>query len=407
MLDVVGRSGLFSEEMERSLIGIDAVSDTPSLLEWVGNDLRRILPGQKMMLALCPSESREWRIHHYPDRQESSWVGDHPIQDAIRELTEAGPHDLGACLPDDFGSNTVWVQPLRTPQGELLRALLLESSDDELNPISRDWLVYNSCLVSLLVGRFARMARLAFLEKEVQELEFMKSSFMDTVSHELKTPLTSIIGFASLALSQAGIEQSPPLPEFLTAIHDAGLQLERLINEVLVMSNMASAEHSIELEEYKFGDLILEFEDTCLPRLAESERVDISTEDRSIEVKVDRHQLLRTLEHLITNSLKFSDSDTRVELSWSFIHGRRHGDDTDFLRIDVKDYGIGIYENELERVFDRFYQVDSSSTREKGGTGLGLALAKEFVEAMGGKLWGESEPGKGSQFSFTIQAPRS
>ena len=407
MLKFQARSGLISEEMERILIGADAVTDTPSLLEWIGAGLRAALPRRTLILALCPSESREWDLHSYPSRGQSRWGGDHPIQHAIRELAEAGPHCLGACLPDEFGGSVVWAQPLRSPKEELLGTLLLAGgANEEIDSRARDWLVSTGCLTTLLVGRIAKLARLARLEREVEELENMKSGFMDTISHELKTPLTSIIGFASLALSQPGIDKAPPLPEFLGSIHEAGLQLERLINEVLVMSDMASAEHSIELEEYYLGDLLLEFRDTYLPRLDAEGRVDFAQDLGPTQVRVDRYQFLRTLEHLVSNALKFSPAGSIVDIGWSFIEGRRHGDESDFLKIDVQDRGIGISVNEAERVFDKFYQVDSSSTRENGGTGLGLALAKEFIEAMGGKLWVESELGRGSTFSFTVAIPR-
>jgi signal transduction histidine kinase len=160
------------------------------------------------------------------------------------------------------------------------------------------------------------------------------------------------------------------------------------------------------LEDRSLGSLLAEYREGWLARLAGHERVRFHDGAVQCTVRVDPYQFHRILGHLLKNALTFSPPASMVDVVCTFIAGRRRSDSTDFLRIDVSDRGPGIPAVEQERIFRKFYQVDRSITREHGGAGLGLSVAKEFTEAMGGRLWLRSEAGRGSTFSFTVPVPR-
>ena len=366
------------------------------------------------LLAVCPDETRDWTAWSLHSLEPEPWSANHPLVEEFREEMDGAvrsldPTGLDCLRADGSPRGTLRGVALRDGRMGLLGALALcvpAGTDAVEQREIEAWLRETALLSTLLLERLVLGQRLEHLEREVDELESLKSSFMDTVSHELKTPLTSILGFSSLALDQPSLDAHPPLPEFLRSIHDAALQLDRLISEVLVMSEMASAEGILELEDRSLGSLLSEYREGWLNRLSGGERVRFPDNALECMVRVDPYQFHRILSHLLKNALGFSPEASEVTVSCAFISGRRRSDSTDFLRIDVVDRGAGIPLEEQERIFRKFYQVDRSSTREHGGAGLGLTVAKEFTEAMGGRLWLRSEPGRGSTFSFTVPVPR-
>ena len=392
----------------QALPAIQSIGKIPELLDWLGARLKADLPGKRAFAALCPADTRDWQVHVLPRGEVMKWPADHPLLQEIRDYTQSEPCKLGeTAAPGMDGGQSLWMLPCRDTSGALLGALILEDEDGpRLMEESLTWLLSQGGVMALLIDRIVKARRLAQVEKDLSELESLKSGFMDTVSHELKTPLTSIIGFASLAVTLPGIQDIPPLPEFLTSINDSAQKLDILISEMLVMSNFTSAESTVDIRSRDFAGLVCEFRDGWLPKLEQHERVRLSTAYPVDELFVDGHKFFRILEHLIRNALKFSPVEQAVEVEWSYLVGRRRGDNSDFLRVDIHDHGAGIPEGELGRIFQKFYQVDNSSTREHGGAGLGLASAREFTKAMGGKLWVRSELGGGSTFSFTVPASR-
>ncbi|MCP4548304.1 MAG: HAMP domain-containing histidine kinase [bacterium] len=389
-------------------IGLEEVAKYDQLATWLGEQVAHDLPGFKVLLALCPAETRDWQIHLLPGGEESKWHGDHPTLHEIRDIWDLNPRQLED-VPEniDSASYGAWAVPFRDIRKALVGSLiLLVPAGCEFGAREKRWLEENSRLGCIVTDRIVKERRLEQMERDLDELETLKSGFMDNVNHELKTPLTSIIGFTSLALAQPQIKDIPPLPEFLNSIHISAVKLDTLISEMLVISNLASAESSVDIRQRELSALVSEFREGWLADVPGQERVRISEVLPVAHVLVDGHQFHRILLHIIRNALKFSPEAEPVDVEWLFLKGRRRSDSTDFLRVNITDHGVGISDEEMERVFQKFYQVDSSSTREQGGTGIGLALAKEFTRAMGGKLWVQSELGAGSVFSFTVPAPR-
>ncbi len=388
------------------LLGIETLQrclDGHGLAAWLAVEFRRLDSEAKGILAICPEETRDWEFWHLPTMERENWAAGDSLVAEIRAQTASGTGPIPTTLAD--GQRRAY--PLRDDHDQFLGALVMEPVAGGARGDLDDWLCQIGALAGLALERIRRGRRLAELEQEVSELESLKNDFMDTVSHELKTPLTSILGFSLLAKGLPGIEELPPLPEFLNSIHDNADKLDRLIGEILMMSNMASAEGMLEIAECSLDELLQEFREQMLPRLEGHERVRWSEHPEGHDMRVDPYQFLRILEHLVVNALDFSDETEPVHLNFRLLTGRRRGDETDYLRVDVVDRGVGVAPEEQERIFRKFYQVDGSSTRSRGGVGIGLAVAGEFATAMGGRLWlAESVPGEGSTFSFTVPVLR-
>ncbi|MBN2172004.1 MAG: HAMP domain-containing histidine kinase [Candidatus Krumholzibacteriota bacterium] len=405
MLRTRGKGPLAGQAEAEWLREVQGQRSYADLAGWLGRCLARDLPDGRGLLVLRAPLARPWSVFSLPEVSPSEWEGDHPVIEELQGLPGAETAPLEESRAAGFpAGEQIRARPFHDSRGELLGALLVALSSEP--SLTDDWLADRGRQAAFLAERLFTDHRLALMERELDELETLKSTFLSTVSHELKTPLTSIIGFASLAREQPDLEDRPHLRQFLDAIHDSALRLERLISEVLVLSRMDSAEITLDVAEHDFAVLLRDFRAAHLPRIDPDGRVRLTEPLPRLRISADGRQVLRILEHLIANALRFSAADRPVRLDWSFIQGRRRTDCCDYLRVNVSDEGVGIPEDEQERIFARFYQVDHSATREHGGAGLGLALAREFTRAMGGKLWVRSSVGKGSTFSFTLPVPR-
>ncbi len=250
-------------------------------------------------------------------------------------------------------------------------------------------------------GRIAGMV-VAFQDvSERRRLERMKDEFISTVSHELRTPLTSLR--ASLGLISSG--SLDKRPEKQRQMIDMAIgncdRLIRLVNDILDFDVAEKGRLPLHREKVEAADLLRRAADVAY-NAATQARIRFHIEANAAPVFADTERVLQVLNELVTNAIKFSPPETTIRLAAR--NGGMNAAGVNEVSFMVEDQGRGIAPEKLERIFERFQQGDASDSRALGGTGLGLALCRSIVEQHGGRIWAESEVGKGSRFLFTLAA---
>src|SRR5215467_588246 len=221
-----------------------------------------------------------------------------------------------------------------------------------------------------------------------------KSEFLANMSHELRTPMNAILGFTEMILDNIYGEVPAELRGPIEDVRTCGQQLLRLINDVLDLTKIEAGRMELFLTDYSVQEVV-ETARTSLRSLAEEKGL-LFTAEVAPDLPVahgDGKRITQCLTNLVGNALKFTKQGRVV------ISARLEGDQVVY---SVSDTGIGIPADQLDQIFGEFRQVDASISREFGGTGLGLSITKTFVELHGGRIWVESEPGRGSTFSFAV-----
>ena len=216
--------------------------------------------------------------------------------------------------------------------------------------------------------------------------------FVAMVGHELRTPLTIVKGFAKTLSRRIGTASADEAREALTTIDDKAHQLERLIEDLLYVSKIEAREASLRVEEVDVVELANSVVNDVVHDYGKRD-VFIESEP-SVMWACDETKIALVVRHLVENALKYSEEPETVTV--------RIAEDEDELRVDVIDKGMGLVSSDIPHIFERFRQLDSSSTRRHGGTGVGLYLSAQLVKVHGGDIMVDSIWGKGSTFTFTI-----
>jgi len=227
----------------------------------------------------------------------------------------------------------------------------------------------------------------------LRKLDRLKSQLLSTVSHELRTPLATIKGYATMLLDYDQRLAGDEKREYLGSVDRATDRLTELIDHLLDMSRLESGQMRIERARTDVTTLIRDALGDIQLR-SPGHRVTVKTKGKLPTLNVDRRRVRQVLDNLLDNAIKYSDEGTKVAVTAQVRAGE--------LLVGVADEGIGIPEVDLERVFDRMYRIEHRLMPETRGAGLGLAICKGLVEVQGGKIWVESEVGKGSTFYFTV-----
>ena len=226
-----------------------------------------------------------------------------------------------------------------------------------------------------------------------KELDRLKSQLLSTVSHELRTPLASIKGFATTLLRQDVAWDEDTRREFLAIIDQESDRLSELIGNLLDMARVEAGTLRVESEPINLRPIVTETVGTF--RLMTSQhQFQIKMPRHVPQVTADPRRVRQVLRNLVENAVKYSPAGGPIVIAVE-VHA-------DAVQIGVTDRGIGIQPEHLDRIFDRFYQVDNASTRKVGGSGLGLSICKAIVEAHKGRIWVESQVGIGSSFYLTL-----
>ncbi|MBE9504411.1 MAG: PAS domain S-box protein, partial [Proteobacteria bacterium] len=237
--------------------------------------------------------------------------------------------------------------------------------------------------------------------KEVAEdANRSKSEFLATMSHELRTPLNAIIGFSKVLLEGVVGELNKEQKKDVNYILSGGNQLLNLVNDILDISKIEAGKLIIENELLNLNDIIDNVINiVSLPAEKKSLTLDVEYgNDSPLNIFGDAARLQQVILNFVSNAVKFTDNG----LVFIKIECRENKENDAIVKVSVKDSGIGIAKEELENIFEKFTQADSSTTRKYGGTGLGLAISKKLVELMGGTIDVSSQPGEGSTFWFEL-----
>jgi signal transduction histidine kinase len=233
---------------------------------------------------------------------------------------------------------------------------------------------------------------------ERKRLEIAKDDFVNMVSHELRTPLTAIKESIALVTEGAAGPINDEQLEFLAAAKRNVDRLARLINDVLDLQKLQSGRIEFRMAPGDLNEVLREVYALMLPAARDKDVALVLELDPAVpEAFFDKDKLIQVVTNLVNNALKFTDAGTVTLAS------AREGDGA--VRVTVSDTGIGIPEQEIDKMFKAFSQVSTAARGKSGSTGLGLAISKQIIAAHGGRIWVESRPGHGSQFHFLIPEP--
>lgn len=271
---------------------------------------------------------------------------------------------------------------------------------------------------SIATGKFDRVvesrndelsqlaAELNWIAEKFGELDRLKSTFISSISHEFKSPLTAIEGYIDFFIEgiDSGIKEEKQIKALNIMKHNAS-RLGKLINDVLDLAKIEAGQLEVKRQPLKLVEMLEERAGEFRPLAREKEiEIEVKTEEKIGLVLGDKEKAEKVLDNLLSNALKFNHRKGKVVIE-AKESGGQGGGSSGFVEVSVSDTGCGIPKTEISTVFDKFRRLgpeDETTMEELKGPGLGLAIAKGMVEAQGGKIWVESKLGEGSKFMFTL-----
>ncbi|MDM8525103.1 response regulator [Desulfococcaceae bacterium HSG8] len=289
------------------------------------------------------------------------------------------------------------VSPMKVP-GKIIGAIIL-STNSECRIFTHEEVKLLETIAGQIGGFIENVRLFEEAEKARQEAEQAnesKSRFLANMSHEIRTPMNSVLGFLELTLEEPGLPETQKTN--LTTAHNSAKSLLWLINDILDISKLESGRLELEKNPFDLAQMIRET----------AAGFEVKCKEKGLELSCEIHpgvspyhigdpgRLRQILVNLIGNAVKFTEKGS--------ISVKVGSESPDVLRFSVSDTGIGIPAEKLGKIFKPFTQADSSTSRRYGGTGLGTTISRQLVSLMSGKIWVESEEGKGSKFCFTVQS---
>ncbi|HUJ29171.1 MAG TPA: ATP-binding protein [Myxococcales bacterium] len=249
--------------------------------------------------------------------------------------------------------------------------------------------------------------RLTEAMERLQELSRLKSNFLATVSHELRTPLTSVIGYSEMLLAGLAGDLNDEQKDYLKTILEKGESLLRLISSILDLSRIEARGVQLQRKAVNLDDIVQSAMESVLPQSLKKNLTVSSSLSPSVKnVVVDGDKIRQCVVNLLSNSVKFTPAGGVITVKSGPAERAPNGagpfGNAGYFQISVTDNGIGIPPELQPKVFETFFQADSSASREYGGAGLGLSIVKSYVEAHGGEIAVASETGKGSTFTMIL-----
>jgi signal transduction histidine kinase len=288
----------------------------------------------------------------------------------------------------------VWV-PLLSKDKIFGTYVLYDTNMRDISTQEKQMLEQIGVMVSIAISSNQYLYQLNVKTKELEIANKTKSEFLATMSHELRTPLNSIIGFSEILHDEIFGPLNEKQLRYSNNILTSGKHLLNLINDILDLSKIEAGKMELIYEDFLILSAINEVKILFTSIISKNNiTINIVVDEKVSTIQADIRKFKQILSNLISNAIKFSPKGGTVTIEAKRVDNH--------VRISVTDTGIGISDEDQKKLFKSFVQIDSSNSRQFAGTGLGLALVKQFVEMHGGKVWVESEPDKGSTFIVTL-----
>ncbi len=394
------------------------ILDLPTLLGKIVETVSRALESPRVVLALVgdrePGVAYETGAGLKPlPAQPEGWERRFTERDRVLvrdELARAGGDARQEALASWLGAHGAQVAVVLSVKDRLAGVLALGARADG-TPFSSEDLETLGTLANqaaVAIENAQLFSNLAHAHEELKELDRLKGEFIQNISHELITPISPIVGYLDILMSQEIGPLNPGQVESLVSMRKSADRLRTLIEDLLEMTRLEVGKYVPRWERVMVEELVASGVDEVAP-LARQKGVAIeaTVPDAVPDIRGERAKLMQVVTNLLRNAVKFTRPGGRVALSVRPLpaaasNGAEHGPGE--VEIAVADDGIGIPTEHLPKIFDRFYQVDGSSTRKHAGTGLGLTIVKKIAEAHGGAVSVESELARGTVFRVRLPA---